>query len=524
MSRPAARFPPFTLGDILDHRPLRLQLLSGDEKARARPVLGAHSIEVENPTRWLAPRWVMLTTGMRLHRHPEAQAELIAELEGAGIAALGFAKDVVFREVPSRLLEEAEARNFPVFSVPWETGFREVVRLVDHCLVNTELRAFHRLSAILHYLSQSLGETEPREVAVQRLTRALDVTVVLFDPAGSVQVVTGKVPTAEIWTAVHGLRGGVPHYLQVGDWHLFATPVDVTESSTPGWLVAASRRKGHLSPLTKPVLQMMAPLLSAIERLASAERHREARVKSGLLDEILGAEMSDQLGAHRDLIAEAEAFGLRFHRSARIVIASTSQNGATRRSVETDGVSREFRRAFIEAGAPHLISVQGHSMIALVETGHTEIAEIADSIAASEPTLRVGIGRAMDSLADARRSFTDAQHALNVLAIDSRRSLAFDDFDLGTLMLSVVPPDWIDAKLKQTLHELRGNAALYEALVAYFENKFDVPAAAKSLFLHPNSMRYRLSRVEQLVGGSLKDPSVVTSLYLALLAEDRTAR
>jgi purine catabolism regulator len=521
MTLTSARLPQFTVGDLLDHRPLGLRLLTGGEEARTRPVLGAHSIEIENPTRWLAPRWIMLTTGLRLHRHPEEQAALVPELEAAGIAALGFAEDVVFRKVPARLLETAAQLDFPVFAVPWETGFREVVRLVDHCLVNTELRAFHRLSAILRYLTASLGEPEPRRVAVERLARALDVSVVLFDPVGNVQVVTDKFPTDEIWEAVHKLRGALAQYVQVGDWHLFATPVDVPESATPSWLVAASRRKGHLSPLTKPVIQMMAPLLTAIERLATAERQREVAVKSSLLDEILNEEISDQFGTPRELIAEAQSFGVRFQRPARVVIASACPGGAGRRSAETEKVCREFRRGFTDINAPHLISIDAGSMVALVEADRAEIAAVADLVANSEPALNIGIGRPIDSLAGARRSFTDAQHAINVLALDGRRSLAFEDFDLGTLMLSVVPPEWIHTKLNQTLHELQANVPLYEALVAYFESKFDVPAAAKSLFLHPNSMRYRLNRVEQLVGGSLKDPSVVTSLYLALLAEDR---
>ena len=38
------------------------------DQARDRRVEGAHAIEIERPTAWLEPDWIMLTTGARLRR------------------------------------------------------------------------------------------------------------------------------------------------------------------------------------------------------------------------------------------------------------------------------------------------------------------------------------------------------------------------------------------------------------------------------------------------------------------------
>ena len=42
--------------------------------------------------------------------------------------------------------------------------------------------------------------------------------------------------------------------------------------------------------------------------------------------------------------------------------------------------------------------------------------------------------------------------------------------------------------------------------------------AAQAMHLHHNSLRYRLSRAEQLLGRSLKDPATIASVYFALTA------
>ena len=46
----------------------------------------------------------------------------------------------------------------------------------------------------------------------------------------------------------------------------------------------------------------------------------------------------------------------------------------------------------------------------------------------------------------------------------------------------------------------------------------DVVRTAAALHLHPNSLRYRLARVEKLLGRSLKQPSTIAGLYIAILA------
>jgi purine catabolism regulator len=54
---------------------------------------------------------------------------------------------------------------------------------------------------------------------------------------------------------------------------------------------------------------------------------------------------------------------------------------------------------------------------------------------------------------------------------------------------------------------------------AYFAHELDIAATAMSLHMHRNSLRYRLARVEQLLGRSLKQPATIAAVYVALAAE-----
>ncbi|MGZ8647725.1 MAG: PucR family transcriptional regulator ligand-binding domain-containing protein [Solirubrobacteraceae bacterium] len=126
------------LADLLAEVSFGLELLSGRDTADEREVRGAHAVEVEAPARWLGRDWVMLTTGVRLRGNVEAQRELVPQLEAGGASALGFGVGLGFKRVPPALLAAARDREFPLFAVPYETPFREIIHFVDSALTSGE--------------------------------------------------------------------------------------------------------------------------------------------------------------------------------------------------------------------------------------------------------------------------------------------------------------------------------------------------------------------------------------------------
>ncbi len=101
--------------------------------------------------------------------------------------------------------------------------------------------------------------------------------------------------------------------------------------------------------------------------------------------------------------------------------------------------------------------------------------------------------------------------------------MRFEDFDLGTFMVSEIAPERLGPKVDEILSVLRANPPLHEALKAYFDHDLDIATTAASLHMHRNSLRYRLARAEQVLGRSLKQPSTVAAIYIALVADEARA-
>ena len=71
-----------------------------------------------------------------------------------------------------------------------------------------------------------------------------------------------------------------------------------------------------------------------------------------------------------------------------------------------------------------------------------------------------------------------------------------------------------------------GRSDYIRSLRAFFDHAGDVPKAAEALLLHPNTLRYRLRRMQELTGLDLKDPTdrLVTELQLHILTHAHDPR
>ncbi|WP_273844843.1 helix-turn-helix domain-containing protein [Rubrobacter calidifluminis] len=73
-------------------------------------------------------------------------------------------------------------------------------------------------------------------------------------------------------------------------------------------------------------------------------------------------------------------------------------------------------------------------------------------------------------------------------------------------------------------YDRKHNSDLVRTLRVFFEANANASEAAERLFLHRNSMTYRLARISELTGLDLKDPSARLALQLGLLAEKRQGK
>jgi purine catabolism regulator len=338
-----------------------------------------------------------------------------------------------------------------------------------------------------------------------------DASVAVLSGTGEVEIAVGGAPIEALGRAA---AGAAPRTFEceLGEWHAVLAPV-AGHADAPRWLAVAIRRGGFALRLARPAVEATTPLLGAMGRLRDVVVIQEAAAKGALLEELLEpADPRDVPG----LAARAAAFGVDFSLPARVVVVRNRSS----REDDVSVLAHELGEVLAGVPAPYLLTRRAACVVALVQAEEAPLRAALEELTATQRDAAVGIGRPLTGAAAVPHSLRDGELAVEPGACDEdQRILAFEEFDLATLLLSEARPEWLGPKVQEIIAVLRSRPTMHDALKAWFEHDLDTAAAAAALHLHPNSLRYRLSRLEEALGRTLRRPSTIANLHIALLAD-----
>lgn len=183
---------------------------------------------------------------------------------------------------------------------------------------------------------------------------------------------------------------------------------------------------------------------------------------------------------------------------------------------EGPGAANSLREWAQRAGVRLITSVQSSVIVGIV------IGEIDDEAVEPETTVGVGQPERLENLA---RSFHAASLALRAAESLGRRGLV--DVESLSWRLGVhTSPETTELLRERYIAPLEHAGAfrleLLESVRAYLDNRMNIPAAARSIPVHVNTLRYRLRRFEELTGADLGDVDGLIEVSWALAAEGRS--
>jgi len=135
--------------------------------------------------------------------------------------------------------------------------------------------------------------------------------------------------------------------------------------------------------------------------------------------------------------------------------------------------------------------------------------------------LRIGIGRQATGLEEIRRSYEDALKAVNVNRYLSlpQDVASYERLGVYKILFDVADPATLRTFVGETLGTLlllKKSDILLTTLKSYVEHNFDLTEACKALFIHPNTLKYRLGRIKDLAGIDLNDQETRLNVQMAL--------
>jgi PucR family transcriptional regulator, purine catabolism regulatory protein len=508
-----------------------LALAAGEDGADV-PVRWVHISELLDPTPWLSGGELLLTTGIQLDTETR-QRDFVRLLAGRNLAGLGFGTGFNHHELPAPIVEEADAAGFPLFEVPYELPFIALTEKAFTRLVNEQYEVLQRGIAIHKRLERIVLEERGLDEVVRALAAAT---------GGAVNVLTARGETiaskqfrrelpdetldevrAEVRRRSIAAGQGVEATEFAPDHPTLAGRGLVLPVSTRGrgapqaWLVAA-RDAGTLGDFERLILQQAVTVVALELMRQRAMRDTERRLAGDVLAEALTGRLSEA-----ELTVRMRPFGVGSH--AAVLVFLEDGGGAPEAEADLD-------RLLTDAGVGALVASRGSLLCAVVDARDgldpVELAGRArEALAPEHGQLRAAASR-VAPVGALRRSFHEARCALEAAMLANGHAPKVASYrDLGAfeLLLSLQDDEALRLYCDSVLGPLEDATGEYgdeliRSLEAFIEQNGQWERAARELYCHRHTLRYRIRRVEQLTGRDLSSARDRIEFWLALRARE----
>jgi purine catabolism regulator len=303
-----------------------------------------------------------------------------------------------------------------------------------------------------------------------------------------------------------------------------------------GWLVAV-HRTGSMVVGAGGVLER-----AAVVAALSVIRHQAVHsVELRFQGDLVRRMVSGGLRHTERTLAQTRSFGWRLDGATVVLVAATeiAADPAADPTKALDLLDRlaDGWRAALEAEVPGAavagLSTEIVTVLPLDGRTPEELAALVTAVTSRVNArlrrvgrlLGTGIGRPVGSISVLGEAYQQAQRALGV-GQEIRGSGAVTHFDqLGVFRLLSLIPD--STELRSYVDEVLGpladasdadSADLRETLRVLLETNLNVAESARRLHFHYNTMRYRIGKLERLLGPFTTDPTLRLNLLLALHA------
>lgn len=555
--------PGIAVRDILGLPAMRGSAVLAGGRGLDRLVRFVNIMEVPDVLRWTRDDELLLTTGYPLRSTPETLEDFVAALDDRHLAGLGVKLGRYLDDLPAAMLASADRLGFPVLRLPDDVGFDEIINQILTEVLGRQAAVLARSeqahSVLLQLVVRGGGLPQvvaalpdlvgPRGRPAPHTPEADSPPAAGEAPAISVFHVerTGRVlasagadlpPVAEQLFDTDGLfrsptfSPGIHTLAASGDQGAGASVLVAT--------VVAERNQGSLVAVRTDrewdgqdamILERGATVAALVVTRELAVAAVEGKYRGDFLRDVLAGRITPEAAARG-----AAGFGWDLTGPLVVVVAATGEPpgddvSQRRRAEQLDSSWTAWVRRWDSLAAAATFATEAVAVLHRPDGTVPSAARVADLLGAlSSPGSPfdgiVGVSRVVTGPPGLAEAYTQAWEAIRVgRRLSGPGSVSRFD-DLGMYRLLSMVPDSVELRsfLTDTLGPLAAaegegqvdDDELRRTLIVLLETNLNVAQTARRLHFHYNTLRYRIGKLERILGPFTTDAKVRADLLVAL--------
>ncbi len=528
-----------TVGEVLQFGLLRSAVVLAGQAGVERPVERLNVMTVPEILPWTKPHEFMLTTGYPLPRSAQQLAGLVRSFADRNLAAFGIKFGAHLSELPAEMLRAADEVRLPLIRIPEDVAFDDILSVVLSEIVNRQAMAISRAQQIHDsFLDIVLGGGALADIVAKLGELVAPVAIVVVDEAGQV-LAESRSPEARRLLSEAGLLDDAdrlrvrlladearrPAALEISDTDYVLAPLQAGPLRH-GYILAL-RRAAPFDDFAVVAIEQAAVIgaLDITRQLAtSAVMHQfEANALHDLV--------SVQPPTADDVRAWSDSFGWNFDRALVVVVGRPewAPAGADGHPSQTDrqrGIAQwasEVRKIDRFAAAAAFTNELVAVMDAEYGAAHAPQALWSGLKVICHRGFSLGVSRVFCSAAGVARAYEEARKALQIgrRVAGPGQTTLFGTLGMFRLLSLIDDADELRTFATDTLGgvlRLKPNerSELLRTLEVLLDTHLNVAEAARIQHFHYNTMRYRIQKLERLVGPFTSDSRLCLQLAVAL--------
>lgn len=511
-------------------------VLLGGQDGLDQFVSRVNVMEVPDVVDWVRPGEFLMTTGYPFRQEPEILEKLIEELARKGIVALGIKTKRYIDKVPLAAVQAANHFGLPLIELPPSTTFSDVVREVMERVLVQESRQLSILQNRVQRLSHVLLHGDGLSSFLCLLESFVGNPVVLLDRKNRWMAS----PEGETFCK----------QLEASDWEQLRqdSPLEISLIAIDGKSIRV-----HCSSVMEGAEPYLLLLLESFQEcnivdtltlnwaskfvgfeISNAQARKKIEAK--YIDQFLQDWISGRIVMESDLKLRAEACGcpLNDHTDYRIGVVSFQEKRPELQQLQE--MAKRLNWDQTEFDLRWTVLEEQLVVISSIERGgskeQAEFRKEAESILKElRPMLveygdfQLCLGRRTSEQSKVSESYREAKRAAEVGRVCHFDKDVVYYEELGTYLLLYRLVSTDEAKefqqnyLKPLLDYDRRSTnpgMLIKTLKMYFACNGNIKETAERMFLHYNTVMYRLERIKNEIGIPLDEAETRLQLQLAI--------
>lgn len=507
-------------------------------------------LEVPDSSGWLRPHELVVTTCYAVKDNSEAQLNIIRYMAQVNSAVLAVKFGRFIGKVPPQMCQLADELNIPLLDIPNNVSFMDITLPVMTAIINAQSLQLQYSEEVRHKMTHISLEANSLTPVAETLAELIKHDVIICNTEMQYLARAGKACSVfyqffpeELQETLHSELSNTINGWATNGKRVFAIfPINVRKRCYGYILVDLQEPLTDLHSIAiEHAITVAAVQMVKEEAVVQAQKSHQRDL---LEDLISGAFKSKELAFNR-----AEALGLSLNKPQIIIIIDIDNfSGFIKResiydeesaarlksqlaSIVGKCVHRIDWRALVVQRSDSVVAIMPAPMHDPMQANQTAMRATLQQLAQNiqkkvkeqynDITVTIGISSLVDDPLMIALKYQEVRNIIKLTRkMQGEGRIAFwEDVEVYSLLGQLGQPlERFYANKLGNLDcpEVRNREELITTLKVFLECQGNTVETAEKLFIHRNTLRYRLQRIEQILGIDLSQPNERFSLWLAV--------